>query len=347
MNEYKKEKIIFFCGPGLGDTLATFPAIKFYLEKLPKNNYWVVTQENFKDIFKVVFPDIKFLSSARNFKEFLYLTQEIKNISFNKAINFNHSLVPGLITKLSKVNSFGYKANKKTLFLKNYFPAPAYWNEPVFKYKNQNIKNQYENFFLLVKRINNFNDKVMPQVKASINEKEIVEIKRYLKNFQFNKFVIIHSISSKSYLWKAKYWARVADYLQQKLNYGVIFTGLLADIKIINEILSYMKTKPILFINKSLKEIMFLIYVVKKVISLDTGIAHLSALSNAQTLILFGPGDYKIWSPPFANVLAIYNEDGCYGCKKPSCINVQHFCMDSIKPEVVIKNVENFLLKND
>lgn len=347
MYKYEKEKIIFFCGPGLGDTIATFPAIKFYLDKFPANEYWVVSKKDFQQIFNIVFPDIKFLPESKNYREFLYLEQTIKNISFAKAVNFNHSLMPGLITTLGKINSFGYKANKRTLFLKNYFPALDYWNKSVFKYKNKNIINQYENFFLLVKKINNFNNTTIPEVTVKINEKEIVETKNYLKNFNFKRFVIIHTISSKSYLWKAENWAIVADYLQQNLNYGVIFTGLLKDIKIINEILFFMKTKPILFINKSLKEVMCLIGTVKKVISLDTGIAHLSVLCGAKTLILFGAGDYKIWKPPFANVLAIYNKDICYGCKKPRCINVSHFCMDNIKPEVVIKNIEEFLLKND
>ncbi len=74
-------------------------------------------------------------------------------------------------------------------------------------------------------------------------------------------------------------------------------------------------------------------------ISADTGTVHLAASVGVTTIVLFGPGDPKIWAPPGDNHQILQNKIKCYGCKQPHCYQKNYFCMEKIEVEDVIEAI--------
>ena len=73
----------------------------------------------------------------------------------------------------------------------------------------------------------------------------------------------------------------------------------------------------------------------------DSGPAHFATLTNIQSIVLFGPGSPRIWSPLGDNSTIVYAELPCSPCltafnhRNTKCEN--NLCMQSISVEEVFE----------
>jgi len=79
-------------------------------------------------------------------------------------------------------------------------------------------------------------------------------------------------------------------------------------------------------------------------VSVDTSAGHIADAVGATAVVLFGPGDERIWRPYGKRhrvVSAV--ETVCRGCKKAECVQEKHYCMDAIGIDDVKGAVKSIL----
>jgi heptosyltransferase-3 len=194
----------------------------------------------------------------------------------------------------------------------------------IFSGAKEIIGHKSDKFFIL----NSFINRVLPSVKAKhaidINldvlrtfgkepqEKRVElfwnsntdeKISTLLKdmNLENKKFIHFHPVSR----WFFKciddvIAAKIVDFCQDKLEITIVITAapVEEEIKKIDKIISYCKTKPINLTGKlSLKETAALNKRSCLYVGVDTAIMHISAANNVPTLAFFGPSLPYVWGP--------------------------------------------------
>ncbi|MDD2487248.1 MAG: glycosyltransferase family 9 protein [Candidatus Gracilibacteria bacterium] len=75
----------------------------------------------------------------------------------------------------------------------------------------------------------------------------------------------------------------------------------------------------------------------------DTSTAHLADLFDHKSIILFGPGDRKLFTPSSRNITTLYHEYRCQPCEQRNCIYPINPCIDSITVEEVFNSIKHIL----
>lgn len=147
--------------------------------------------------------------------------------------------------------------------------------------------------------------------------------------------------------WPKEHWLKLANLLTYELSAKVIATGSQQDIKLVQEIIAPMITKPIIACGLfNLKQLGALFERLDLFISADTGPMHIAnAVGTKRIIALFGPTDPLITGPfPIKNVTILQKKVNCkIPCYVTDCPDNR--CMSSITPEEVFEQVKLLLDK--
>jgi heptosyltransferase-2 len=81
-------------------------------------------------------------------------------------------------------------------------------------------------------------------------------------------------------------------------------------------------------------------------ISNDSGIPHLGAITSIRQFVLFGPTDPKQWSPISSSTHIIAeNQLGCRPCRMKITCNDDFTCLKTISSQQVIEQIEDWILQ--
>ena len=188
---------------------------------------------------------------------------------------------------------------------------------------------------------------------STLNEEEVKIPFRILpKNFLDKKIAILHPGAS----WKYKRWnylnfAKVANYLIDNKDFNVILVGSSNEHELAENIKQLIKDKNKIMNlcgKTSIVDLISIIRIASLVICNDSAIGHIAAMCSANTISLFGAQDPSIFGPVGPNVRIIKKEINCSPCSQVQCVKPEgERCMDLIKPEDVIKIIENTIGINE
>ncbi|MDR2400969.1 MAG: glycosyltransferase family 9 protein [Deferribacteraceae bacterium] len=169
---------------------------------------------------------------------------------------------------------------------------------------HSDLKHEWENFAALLQT--DIAD-LKPKLKICGGETENLRA-----NLPTGEFAVLHTTASGTYkdvkAWKDAYWGELAAYLTNK-GFSVVFSGGEEDRpsvdKLIREAIPDNEKVFNLAGRLNLEELSVLLKRSKAVISVNTGIMHLAALSGAFTIGLHGPTNPVRWGPVGDRTIAL------------------------------------------
>lgn len=149
-----------------------------------------------------------------------------------------------------------------------------------------------------------------------------------------------------SHNWIAKNYAKLADYIIERLKCKIAFVGITGDKNLFAKIKKLMKQKPLNFIGAfNVKQLVSFLKRCRLFISPDSGPMHIASALGVPMVILFGPGEserYRPWGNKKKTII-IKKTVKCSPCFKNLCRNKK--CMKLITSEEVFWAVEQLLGK--
>lgn len=179
---------------------------------------------------------------------------------------------------------------------------------------------------------------ISPETERKINE--------YVENNQPK--VLVHATSGNvNKQWAPEYFAKVVEYLSNKLNAQVYYTGTTEDTTVYEKIHSLIKTPlehvPINMCGKlSIKESTALISKMNLVIGCDSGNMHIAASVNVPVIGIYGPMNPKKWLPWGDIHTPLYADLPCIPCDLRRSCPREIACLKLITPEKVIDSVNKY-----
>jgi len=149
--------------------------------------------------------------------------------------------------------------------------------------------------------------------------------------------VVVINAGAKSHLkrWFAEGFAEVADRLISECKASVVFVGLKEDEAIVNDIVSKMRHKPFVLVNKTnIRQLAALLKRSKLLITNDSAPLHLGCAVGVKVAALFGPTDPQKYGPTGEFDVVIKEKLSCAPCEKAECVR-NYECMKLITPDSV------------
>ena len=144
--------------------------------------------------------------------------------------------------------------------------------------------------------------------------------------------------------WSPAAFAAVADALASRFQAQILLTGGTAELSIVQEVTARMHAPVVNLAGQtSLGALAALISKLDLFISNDTGPAHIACAVDTPSIILFGPADYRRWSPLDAERhKVIRHAVACSPCGYWEC-PIDHRCLRGITPQEVIAQADSML----
>lgn len=146
--------------------------------------------------------------------------------------------------------------------------------------------------------------------------------------------------------WMVENYAKLADYIMERLKLKVVFSGVAKDKNLFLKIKKLMKQSPLDFVGAfNAGELAPFLKQCRLLISPDSGPVHIAGALGMPIVVLFGPGEYERYRP-YGNeekTIIIRKKLDCAPCAKNTCRNNK--CMKLITPEEVFGAVERLLGK--
>ena len=286
----------------LGEIIIREP---FFRLLAKKNKLYLISSDNFaKEIIKIN-PFSKYFRNNLKFEELNKIKLDI--ILNLQTYNFSEKYLRLLKTKSKKIYSISHKKlllNFKIWKYYDYFPK--YYIGP-----RHELQRNYDIF----------------NIKCNLNNKKYIPKINYKSNFNKKYDLSIVMFSEKfTKHWKYKY---ISKFIKKHNMKQIALIGDKNAIPISNKIKNFKNVTN--YVGKTnLNKLIKIIHSSNKIITPDTGIAHLSAALNKKTIVLYGPTELERWKPLGPNITQIVNnESTCLNCKNTNyCFKKNNKCMN-------------------
>jgi ADP-heptose:LPS heptosyltransferase len=265
----------------LGDLILSFGAIKTIKYHFPKVNLFLLTQTNFKAIFKNL-PDVDHIfedNRKKNLLSVINYLKILKEYKIDLVVDLQNSRRTQFYHFFAKLFS-----KTKTLSARK-FSHYKYKQQPLgFQHITQNHKDQLK--FL---KIDNYHITDLSWMAKSqkFNEKYVVIIPGASKTGEYKK-------------WPIQKYADVSNYLINN-NFKVFLTGSVLDKEDINSIISLAPQAKDMILESKIDVFYDLCLYADLIISNDTGPAHIAGLTNRDLIWLANDNEISRSCYPLGN----------------------------------------------
>lgn len=340
------KKILIMKFSGFGNIVLALPTIRAIKKKYPCAEIVFLTHTINKSIIeedpsinRIITFDIE--NTFSTFFNILSLFSKIKKENFDLIIDLEQ------FSRFSSLISFFSKSK-----IKVGFKTEGQGREKLYDLgvNYNNFQHTSKTFADMGKSIGaNINEK---NTKIHLTKKDKQKIDSLLIQNKLNKkdiLVGIHpgcGLNNPKRKWQKEKFAQLADFLIEKYDYKIFFTGGNREKRLIKEIQSFMKNKSLDFSNSTnLRELSELISKCKFFVSNDTGPLHIASAMNIPVISFFGPNIPLLYGPLGKNNLTFYKKLPCSPCttnfneKTTKC---KHFkCINNISFEEVKNKIIN------
>lgn len=319
----------------LGDTLFATPFMRAVREKYPKAHIAVLTHPRCREILEgnpsideIIIYDEK--KHHRGLLKKFSIVSCLRAKKFDAAFILRKSLSRTLILLFSKIPvRVGYGSKRAGFLLTRRIDAPHDKLHKVEYFLNlakaEGMETENKNYEIF------------------ISDKSVKNAEKILKDIgvKDDGFVVLNAGGN----WDLKRWpavnfAKLGDYIFEKLGRAVVLTGAEKDIALAENLAGLMKHKPFILCGKT--DLKTLGAVFKKaacVVSNDSGPMHLASAAGAPVVAVFGPTSPELTGPYGAGKRKVLHKD--IGCKIP-CYDLKckdNKCMKAVAVEDVLKAV--------
>ncbi|MFH1858159.1 MAG: lipopolysaccharide heptosyltransferase II [Candidatus Omnitrophota bacterium] len=142
--------------------------------------------------------------------------------------------------------------------------------------------------------------------------------------------------------WPVEYIAELCDRLAHD-NVRVVVTGSHYEKPLAQELLSLVRTKPIVAVGRtSLPQLVCLLRRVRVFVTVDSAPMHIAAGAGVPVIALFGPTQPLRHFPPTEKGVVLNKKVKCHPCYRRSC-PVGLLCMTQLKPVEVYEEVKRWM----
>ena len=341
MTEKKELKnILVVVGfPGIGDLLVAVPVFRLLRQSFPQARLYLTirNQPAQREVLKgnPYIDEIIIFDKRRrgiNLSASIKLLRQWRRRHFDCIVILHHARRYGLLAWLAGAEiRLGYNTKGWRFFLTNVSQA-------------QNFQHETLNLLEVVKPLGIKSENLDLEFWLRLEDK--IKAENWLKEKEIKDFIIIHPVGGWwGRRWPGENYSKLADYIIKELKLDVVFTGVAGEKKEIEEIVKLMREKPFVAAGDfTIKELASLYEKAKLFIGTDTGAAHIASAVSLPILVMFGPQDPRRWKPQGESVQTIYKRIECSPCLQ-KCRWKRNICMEKIKVDEVIKEVEKILLK--
>lgn len=366
----------------LGDLLLTIPLIKNLRRIQPEAEIHFICRKGLGEILKdLKLLDYVYEIDKKNPKEFKTIKQDLKNINWDWIICPHESFRSKLIVwpLKSKIKT-SYKNFLSSFFFNDIVERPLHYPEVlrslslILKY-DDSLKQKFMDFEKEHDRIYSENFQITESQKEQLKLQftkqkfstykfrkfsEDMSLDCFTKNKSLN-FSFLKKTESKikkdlvllapGSVWATKQWNKESfQSLIQKLkkDFDIGLIGSADEFDLCEEIRESNSNIQNWAGKLSLWESAQLISLAKFVVTNDSGAMHLASLSSTSCISIFGPTvlnqGYRPWNP---NAISVDVELECRPCGKhgsKKCPIETHACMKLVQSELVMKQIERFIL---
>jgi len=272
----------------IGDFVMAFSAIQSVREKFPNEKIILITTSLIARIFKKI-PYINqiCIDDRKSFLDIFNYLSILKKYQINFIIDLQNSQRTEFYHLITRCFFNDIKINSSKKYANFRYRIPRHGNEHVTEGLNNQLK------LLNINKLNKLDISWLAK-------------KDFQNKFEREYIVLIPgtSESGKKKRWPSKYFSKLSNYLIE-LGYEVLITGVSSDRYLIKEILNNSPSainaehmsKFDIFLNLSQNA--------RLIISVDTGPAHVAALSDTPMIWLVEEGPYSKTNSPVSKNLSI------------------------------------------
>lgn len=272
----------------IGDFVMAFSAIQSVREKFPNEKIILITTSLIARIFKKI-PYINqiCIDDRKSFLDIFNYLSILKKYQINFIIDLQNSQRTEFYHLITRCFFNDIKINSSKKYAHFRYRIPRHGNEHVTEGLNNQLK------LLNINKLNKLDISWLAK-------------KDFQNKFEREYIVLIPgtSESGKKKRWPSKYFSKLSNYLIE-LGYEVLITGVSSDRYLIKEILNNSPSainaehmsKFDIFLNLSQNA--------RLIISVDTGPAHVAALSDTPMIWLVEEGPYSKTNSPVSKNLSI------------------------------------------
>ena len=272
----------------IGDFVMAFSAIQSVREKFPNEKIILITTSLIARIFKKI-PYINqiCIDDRKSFLDIFNYLSILKKYQINFIIDLQNSQRTEFYHLITRCFFNDIKINSSKKYANFRYRIPRHGNEHVTEGLNNQLK------LLNINKLNKLDISWLAK-------------KDFQNKFEREYIVLIPgtSESGKKKRWPSKYFSKLSNYLIE-LGYEVLITGVSSDRYLIKEILNNSPSainaehmsKFDIFLNLSQNA--------RLIISVDTGPAHIAALSDTPMIWLVEEGPYSKTNSPVSKNLSI------------------------------------------
>ncbi len=316
----------------IGDVLMTTPLLQNLRNAFPSASITLATGEKGYAIVNKSQMFDKHVIIKGNTKEKLLAIRKL-GISFDLAVVINTSFEAALLSYLLKIPvRVGLKKEFRSFLLTK-------------SVRFMKDKHHIQNYLNILQLINLQSSFILPMVEYS--EEDIISFKDKMNQYQIDfekKITVINPGTTRiEKRWNTKSYGKVADQVSEKWKHEIVITGSEKDIKICDEIESYLDRNVKNLCGKlNLTELYLLLRHTTLMLTSDTGPMHIGcAAKNPYVIALFGQTN-PILTGPYGNKYHIINKNlFCSPCYKECKYNYE--CMKAITVDDVLKIIDHVL----
>ena len=295
------------------------------------------------DIDEIILWDRHPLDEAVKNKKFIHafkLLSEAKKLlqkyEFDVVLDIHSLFLTGILSKMIKT--------KKRFGIDELHEGNSFFMSKIIK--NNGEINKAKRYFNVLNLLN-----INEEIKKSniIFDQNLTEnAERFLSQNNIDLSKKIMAINLKT-TWDNKHYpfeffVEIIKRIDE--NIEIIFTGVNADIPVIESVRKKVN-RGILIAGKT--SVIDLFYIFKRIdllLTVDSGPLHIASLANLKTVSLWGPTDPKMYAPLFGDNCFIVSDFHCIACNKRKCKLGDNPCMREIKPERVLYKINEVLSKH-
>ncbi len=256
----------------------------------------------------------------------------LKRLHFTRGIMMPHSFRSALMFFLAGINErIGYSRNKRGVLQTRRVPEDALLEPTV------------EHYLKIIDTLGGRRTTVeAPWLIVTEDEEQRYNEKYMEINSRYVAF-ITGAQYGPSKCWPPRYFSELADRIIDKFGMKVFLLPGKGEDELARQILAGSKQQSGIEVkDMDMRDLKVCLSRASAVVSNDTGPRHISAALSVPTVVLMGPMDekYTLYPSKFTHTISVNTP--CSPCNKKNCER-DHECMEGIKPEMVLKRLEEIL----
>ena len=339
LGQFAAQRILTVQGLRIGDTITTLPAIAALRRLWPQAEIIALAQPDAVEVLALsglVDTMVPWLDDGGRLANGKKAVDRLQPIDL--AVVFDCTLTSMLAADHARGKAtIGYDSYNRGFGLTHAMPAPSYWNRPARHCPpGVPVRSQVDNWCRLLQGAGIPAQVQRPALHPRPSEMEWAEA--FLGDVASRPVVALHPGTQPVYQWLPERFAAAGDALAGELDARIVVTGGPGDVATAESIATAMQHKPLIAAGAtSLGQMAAVLKMADLLLSVDTSAGHIAAAVGTPVVVLFGPGDPRIWAPKGERVAVVQAQGvDCLGCKRTRCRRKDHACMDRIGVDAVL-----------